>query len=312
MDKASRRSPLEEFQENLWKLVLNYGKCSGVTAAEAVSQGMSILTGFLTEFAMGHKVPKIGKRTPEDQKTDDEDESLNQCFAISRGKISQKGVKKDAPMVLRQFIKRTECDFEAMMARIPLSGINTSGKIKVLQTNDPNEISMLGYHCFLASEVRHFPYTTEWVNGCAANSPQMLEPAYRILKAVHYSPPSATNQDKKILAMLNEKSRKTFELNEMTFSDGKYRGTPDAILKVKGVITSIAEFKASSRSEAENQLVVYLTLFNLTSGWIVLGCPSKADVIEVVLDPDMASNQAKRRQYYLNFIGALINNNKQW
>lgn len=312
MNKEKRVLPLEEFEESLWNLVRDYAKCSGITIIEAAGQGIAIFTSFMTQAALGRKVPReTGKRTPEDIKTDDEDddESTGQCMAIHPGNIRHRLNRTEAPKMLRQFIKRTAEEFETMLSGIPLSKVTTSGGAKLLATDDPDEISTLGYQCFLASEVNRFPYTLNWVETWAVDKSRVEETAYRILRAIQ-NPPCVNDKDQQIVEVLNKESKRKFELNQMTFSDGKYRGTPDAILKAKGVITSVAEFKASSRSEAENQLIVYLTMFKLSSGWIVLGPPSKAQVIKVTLDDMMVTNQAKRLDYYQKFINTLIRTGK--
>lgn len=286
-------SHTQALKDDLQKAIQTYVTRSGAKTGQALCLSINYLTEWIAEL-VSDSPPRLAKRRQltndeSDSSEKDDDDSEAQCandHPIS--KVS--GVsRKNAPRALKQFRARTEHDFEVMQA----------GKYGFICAQTEAEVAILRYHCFIASEVDQFPYTTEW-------SGNLHETAYRIMKAVAHPPKSADNEAD-LLLKLNEHTKKKFESNTSTFSNRIYCGTPDAIYYRKGAITSVAEFKLSNQSftAAKNQLIVYLVMFDIPSGWIVTGPPSKVQLTNVELTTEMIDNLKVRYAGYLKFLKAL-------
>ena len=95
-------------------------------------------------------------------------------------------------------------------------------------------------------------------------------------------------------------------MNQSTFTNKIYCGTPDAILWKGKNIVSVAEFKAiDKRSTAINQLIVYLVMLNLSYGWVVLTGSKTITIEKITLNSQMRANLQARYECYKRFRAAL-------
>jgi hypothetical protein len=275
----------QAFQDDLKTAINSYATRNKIAKSQALLAGISFLTKWMAELIPASP-PRLAKRL---QLTEESDDSREQCAYDHRVDKVSGITRADAPSALRQFRKRTEHD---------LSIIKPTGP-GIIQAKSAHETAVLRYHCFIASEVDHFPYTTDW-------SGNLQDTAYRIMKAVR-NPPKSADNEQDLLAKLNNHTSKKFELNTTTFSDGVYCGTPDAVLYDNGIIASVAEFKSEKDSlpAAKNQLIVYLVMLKISTGWIVMGPPSKAKITMVELTAEMTETLRARFSGYQQFLQAL-------
>lgn len=276
----------QAFQDDLKRAVQDYVVRAQTSKSQALFMGISYLTKWITDLIPASP-PRLAKRLQPTEESDDD--SREQCARGHRVDKVKGITREDAPSVLRQFRKRTEHDISIMKTNNP----------GIIQASSAHEIAVLRYHCFIASEVDHFPYTTGW-------SGNLHDTAYRIMKTV-MNPPKSADNEQGLLAKLNKQTSKKFELNTTTFSDYVYCGTPDAILYNDGIIASVAEFKSEKDSlpAAKNQMIVYLVMLKASTGWIVIGPPSKAKVTMVELTDEMTENLKARFAGYQQFLQAL-------
>lgn len=277
-------------QDDLKKAINSYMARSRVPRSQALFTAINYLTKCMSDLIPASP-PRLAKRRKLTEESDDD--SKEQCADIALANKLRGITRATAPSALKRYRQRTEHDYHLMKV----------GKSGIIQATSTHEVEVLRYHCFIASEVDRFPYNHEW-------SGNLSDTSYRIMKTVIYPAKSAQNEQS-LLEKLNEHTSKKFKLNTTTFSDGDYCGTPDAIIYENGVITSVAEFKSEKDSfpAAKNQLIVYLVMFKISTGWIVVGPPSKAKFTMVELTDEMKANLQSRFYSYKHFLKALAKEN---
>jgi hypothetical protein len=201
--------------------------------------------------------------------------------------------KTNSSKQLKQFRQTRKNDYET-----------TINLMKSTQRNfaeNPDEAQLFRIFCLPASEAVRFPLNKEMND--------IDEASFRLVKALTYTPKESDAKEKKSLAFLNDNlaldpayKGLAFESNTKTFTDGKFCGTPDAVMIINGVIVSVAEFKSEKTKqtefEARTQLGIYLYILGLESGWIVFANPKGRRQEQLVLDDALRADLLLRYESF--------------
>jgi hypothetical protein len=206
-----------------------------------------------------------------------------------------KKLKSDYTDNVKRQIEQTKSDFKMMMDDMDSSGIG--------QTDAPGNLRILRLHLISASLIDRFAMKPKSAD---INIESISE---KILGACQNPPLDPSDTEKRCLEELNKTLKKSFKSNKVTYYNTVFCGTPDATLIEGGKVVSAAEFKSDTqRAAAVNQLVVYMTILKIKSGYICLYSKSGNCIVEKVNIATKSEDDLKRRiETYHAYRAALQN-----
>jgi len=167
-------------------------------------------------------------------------------------------------------------------------------------TNVALEIEALRSHLLAASLAYRFA-VQERKN--AASNESL---AGKVLETIENLAKDPSPEEIDALKFLNGSQPLKFVSNKMTYYDTKYCGTPDGVVTEAGRVTAVAEFKTvNMKSEGTTQLLVYLELFNLKEGYLVLTENSKHELVKITHDDKTKKELSVRYARYQKLVDEL-------
>lgn len=269
------------FWDDLKKAVHSYVVRAETSKGQALFLGINYLTKWMTELIPASP-PRLAKRLQLTEESDDD--SIAELRQLEKTNSSKQ---------LKQYRQARRHDYETTIALIKSTKRNYA--------ENEDEAKLFRIFCLPASEAVRFPLKKEMND--------IDEGSFRLVKALTYTPKESDAKEKKSLAFLNDKlaldpayKGLAFESNTKTFTDGKFCGTPDAIMINNSVIVSVAEFKSEKTKqtefEARTQLGIYLYILGLESGWIVFANPKGRRHEQLVLDDALRADLLLRYESF--------------
>jgi hypothetical protein len=224
----------------------------------------------------------------------DDDETISVFELQQKIQGEKESNSKQNPIdVLRSRIERTKHDYDDLLKRLA-----DTGKIS---TDALDEVELLYTHSLSASVSVKVPCTGDGIESMKDMASYVLAEISSLPK-----PPSLLKDEH--LQELNRVSKKTFQLNSLTFFGKGYCGTPDAVLYEKGQIKSVAEFKrADQKNAAIDHVRVYLHILGLKSGWVCLDVSGDVACHRVHQNETAKLMVVKKEETYTEFKKQLCN-----
>lgn len=271
----------EVFQDDLKRAVHGYVARSHTSKSQALFLGINYLTRWMTEL-IPTSPPRLAKRLQLTEERDDD--SIAELRQLEKTNSSKQ---------LKQFRQTRKNDYETTIKLMRSTQRNFA--------ENPDEAQLFRIFCLPASEAVRFPLNKEMND--------IDEASVRLVKALTYTPKEPDSKEKTSLASLNDKlaldpayKGLAFESNTKTFTDGKFCGTPDAVMINNGAIVSVAEFKSEKTKqiefEARIQLGIYLYILGLESGWIVFANQKGRIHVKFVLTDALRADLLLRYEYF--------------
>jgi hypothetical protein len=283
-------TPLDDYHAHLEFALTMYLRRPGVDQQTACLQGIDFFVNILRK-GQPKEIPEertgnvLGKSsigtTGSMALFSEQNEMINDSIEAPSLTKSTKKIKDTSINRLMQFKAETKKQFEELQVELADC---IPAKTNVLQ-----EIEVLRAHLFSASMACR--YSSQKRQNAATNESL----AALVIDSIDFKPKAASTEELKCLETLRKTSKLSFVMNQFTYYDDKYCGTPDAVVLVGGAVTEVAEFKTESQvSAATSQLQVYLRLFKLRRGYLALIGPKGARV-EIVEMNDIANSTLDTR-----------------
>lgn len=285
---------LQAMKESILSLVKNCVRKTNFSYNMVVKAAITALTDSIPDDPPEH----LPKRTPRGRFSNIRGDSSDDEYAESEDQLEKlemsKRIAKNNCYHLFTRIKATQDSYREIEKKIKNEGI--------FCTENSTEAGILKLHLLTASIVVRVPHTKNEI----ADHDDL---ANRVLDAVNWLPRGPNEDEKESLKKLKKEVDKAFVHNKKTYADGKYCGTPDAVVidRATGNVTSVAEFKKRGEfNEGKWQLLTYLHIFQLDYGHLVLQEIDDKLVVEPVYkNDDHESKLLKKLELFKNFKGTL-------
>lgn len=284
---------LDDYHEHLEFALKVYLRKPGIDKNSACLQGIDFFLSILKNQAKENKFSNLTSTTigkPDLEATFSDRvtsgmEMFDESVEIDKTNAPLKKIKKTSIEMLKEYKASTRKDFESLLIELELTN--------PAMTNVGEEIKVLRAHLFSASLAGRFS-TVKRKN--AATDESLAE---KVLGLIDHIPKSASPEEQKCLNFLRSGTKLQFVHNSMTYYNEKYCGTPDAVVLHGNKVVQVAEFKTDlQKSQAISQLSVYLELFKLKKGYVVLTSATGIETIDVELTDTVISKLESRYQRY--------------